>query len=201
MIEALVYASVAAIVIGALAAQAVRRRRVEKQAIIEAPVAQRRLIVTSLLAGLGVVALLFAVMAVSIEGYSFAAGSGTIALALFGSLFFTRKPQAVVTFDSTARTLMSVTGPNTVKVDLAKPFRMNQWLWRPALRRGDQFVIVSVEQEQSLITFCFPWSFKDLTATPKETTTGALPFVLLDWRGSIIFERLRQAQSAATAAP
>ena len=65
--DLIVYGTVAAIVVGLLVTQELRRRRQNKQAIIEAPIARRSLIVTAAIAGPTVLLGGLTLMMVSIE--------------------------------------------------------------------------------------------------------------------------------------
>lgn len=187
------FLGVAIVVTALLVAQERRRRAMSKAEIIEAPVAQRRLIVSALIVGMAVFFAFFAAMAVQIEAWGGAAGFGGVALLFAGVFFFTRKPKALLRLEPTQ--LLD----GTTRIDLAQPFVLHSALKHGLVPvnqlRGTPWMVVSVLQDTQAISFCFPWTVHELNATPSEETRE-LPVLMLDWRGSLIFERLRKLASA-----
>jgi hypothetical protein len=189
--QTLVFGGVGFVVIVVLVFRELGRRKIRAAPVVEAPVVQRRLIVTALVASLGLLFGAFAGMAASIEEWVPSLVLGAFCAAFFGSLWFTRKPLAAVRLDSDQ--LTSVVGAVTTRIALAEPFTITSKLKLPLLpRRGLPWMLVTVDQGPSSISFCFPWGFAQLGATPTQTSEP-LPFLLLDWRGGEIFERLRSS--------
>jgi len=124
-------------------------------------------------------------MAAMLEAWKGVLGFGGVAAALAGSLYATRKPVATVTLDSGARVLCVVSASETGRVDLGRSFQLHA-----AVSVRVKWIVVNVEQGPQRISFCFPWSFHELTRTPKDKTAQPLPALMLDWRGGLMYERL-----------
>lgn len=186
MIEAVFFGTAALGVVIALIVQARRRKQFSAQTVLEAPVLQRRLIVTALVIGLAVMSALFAVMGASVEAWPFAAGATAVCAVLILSLVLTRKPLAIVRFDGKELSC------GATRIDVTQPFVLHTAVKLPVVRRSHPWMFVTVEQGVSSLVFCFPWELQfGVTAE----STGSLPSHMLDWRGAVILERLKTISS------
>ncbi len=197
--DLIVYGTVAAIVVGLLVAQELRRRRQNEQPVIEAPVARRSLIATAALAGPTVLLGGLALMMMSIESWSQALVLSVLTAAGCAALWFTRKPLGVVRFDGERQLLSFSEAAGTKQFDLRQPFTLSTRVLVPVVAaqvRGGPSMIVTVEQVGSSLTFWFPWTPRELGSPVTSTTSEALPALRLDWRGAVILERLRLLATA-----
>lgn len=190
MIEALFYGVPTLGIIAALVGRAMLRRKVSAAAVVEAPVARRRLIVTALLVCLALLSGLFAAMGVSLEAWPFASGAAAVSALLVAALWLTRKPIAVVRFDGTHLT------DGHTSIVLSQPFELSSAIKIPAAipaMRGHPWQFVTVRQNAQSLAFCFPWELG--LSGNAQPTSEAIPKLVLDWRGAVIFERLSEELS------
>lgn len=189
MIEAIFYGSAVFGVVAALIGRHLRRKQVSAAVSIDAPVVQRRLIVTALLIGVAVMSALFAAMAVSLEAWPMAIGAAAVSAVFVLSLVLTRKPISILRYDGELRVLSNLADGVGTRIDLTRPIRLHSAIKMPAIRRSHPWMVVTVEQDATSISFCFPW---ELAAGVPSRQNDPLPAVMLDWRGAVIFERLNK---------
>ncbi len=194
--ETFVFVGVGLIVAALLGAQEYRRRIVSKASVVEAPAAQRRLIVTALFVSVALVCAAFATLAALSSSWVPALVFAAIAVGLCVILLLTRKPLGVLRLDAEQRELRASVREVVTRVDLGQPFQLRSDVKLSLYPRSQPWMLVTVEQDASTIAFCFPWTMRELASMPSTQTSAPLPVLMLDWRGALILERLRKLASA-----